>query len=159
VIKYGKKEDLALDLWIKLARATTTFGKLTSENIRTFALTEPQFAVLECLGHKGPLNLTVLSKKMLVSGGNITCVVDNLAKQELVERIPSKEDRRAIIVQLTTKGKELFDEIFIRHAKFVTKVAGVLNEKEQNTLARLLKKLGLSLNDNGSSRVVLNDLK
>ncbi len=144
---YGKKTENALDLWVKLARASATFGKMASENIRTFGLTESQFSVIECLGHKGPLKLVVLSKKMLVSSGNVTCVVDNLEKQNLVERIPSKEDRRAIIVQLTSKGKDLFDKIFIKHAKFITKIAGVLNDKEQETLASLLKKLGLSLKD------------
>ncbi|MBI4810292.1 MAG: MarR family transcriptional regulator [Ignavibacteriales bacterium] len=147
VQKYGKEADLALNLWVKLARASATFGKLSAVNIKTFGLTEPQFAVLECLGHKGPLKLSVLSKKMLMSGGNTTCVVDNLEKQNLVERTQSKEDRRAIIVQLTPESKKLFDEIFIKHAEFITKIAGVLTEKEQGTLARLLKKLGLSLKD------------
>jgi MarR family 2-MHQ and catechol resistance regulon transcriptional repressor len=143
--KYGKKADLALSMWVKLVRATSTFGKLTEEQIRSFGLTEPQFGVLECLGHLGPLTLGEISRKQLVSGGNITCVVDNLEKEGLVERVPSTEDRRAIVAQLTSKGKKLFDEIFIKHAEFVAKTASVLSEEEQETLSRLLKKLGLSL--------------
>lgn len=146
-LKYSKNIKTALDLWVKLAKGSSTFGNLVSENVRTFGLTGSQFAVIECLGHKGPLKLSTLSRKMLVSGGNITCVVDNLEKQNLVERIPSKEDRRAINVRLTSKGEELFKEIFVKHAKFISKIAGVLTEKEQETLASLLKKLGLSLKD------------
>ncbi|MDI6766779.1 MAG: MarR family transcriptional regulator [Bacteroidota bacterium] len=145
--KYGKKVNLALGLWVKLARASATFGKLSTENIRSFGLTEPKFAVLECLGHLGPLKLSILSKKMLVSSGNMTCVVDNLEDEHLVERMPSREDRRAILVQLTPKGKKIFDEIFIKHADFITNITGVLTEKEQETLSQLLKKLGLSLNE------------
>lgn len=145
--KYGKKADLALSMWVKLVRATSTFGKLTEEQIRTFGLTEPQFSVLECLGHLGPLTLGELSRKQLVSSGNITCVIDNLEKEGLVERIPSAEDRRAIVAQLTTKGKKRFDEIFVTHAEFVAKTASVLSEEEQETLSRLLKKLGHSLKD------------
>jgi MarR family 2-MHQ and catechol resistance regulon transcriptional repressor len=143
--KYGKKADLALSMWVKLVRATSTFGKLTEEQIRSFGLTEPQFGVLECLGHLGPLTLGELSKKQLVSGGNITCVVDNLEKEGLAERIPSTEDRRAIVAQLTVKGKKMFDEIFVKHAEFVARTASVLSEEEQETLSQLLKKLGLSL--------------
>lgn len=144
---YGKKADLALSLWVKLVRASSTFGKLTDENIQSFGLTEPQFGVLECLGHLGPLTLGELCKKQLVSGGNITCVMDNLEKEGLVERIPSKEDRRAILAQLTSKGKKLFDEIFTKHAKYVAEIASVLTDKEQEELSALLKKLGLGLRE------------
>jgi MarR family 2-MHQ and catechol resistance regulon transcriptional repressor len=143
--QYGKKIDAALGMWVKLARAHDTFAKLTHDNIRSFGLTTPQFGVLECLGHLGPMMIGDLCRKMLVSGGNMTVVVDNLAKDGLVERIPSKEDRRAIVVRLTVKGKKLFDEIFIKHAKCVSSLASVLSDKEQENLGVLLKKLGTSL--------------
>lgn len=145
--KYGKEIDMALGVWVKLARAASTMGKLSSENIRAFGLTEPQFAALECLGHLGTLKLSVLSKKMLVSGGNLTIIIDNLEKERLVERIPSKEDRRAILVQLTSKGQKLFKDIFLKHAEFIANIASVLTEKEQQALANLLKKLGITLRD------------
>jgi len=143
--KYGKKADLALTMWVKLVRATSTFGKLTQENIKTFGLTEPQFGVLECLGHLGRLTLGELSRKQLVSSANITCVVDNLEKDGLVERKRSSKDRRTIVAQLTTKGAKLFEEIFVRHAQYVAGIAGVLSEQEQKALSRLSKKLGLAL--------------
>jgi len=143
--KYGKKQDLALSMWVKLARAYTTFSKKSLENIRSFHLTEPQFSVLESLGHLGPLTIGTLCSKQLVSGGNMTLVVDNLEKEQLVQRIYSKEDRRTIIVQLTPKGQLLFDEIFSRHAAHIEKLASILPEKEQEELARLLKKLGTGL--------------
>ncbi len=144
--QYGKKIDTSLSMWVKLARAHATLAKLTDENIRSFGLTTPQFGVLECLGHLGPMTLGELCRKQLVSGGNMTVVVDNLAKDGLVERVPSKDDRRAIVVRLTKKGKKLFDDIFIQHAKFVASATSVLTDKEQGELAVLLKKLGTSLN-------------
>jgi len=143
--QYGKKIDTALGMWVKLARAHDTFAKKTDEDIRSYGLTTPQFGVLECLGHLGPMTLGELCKKQLVSGGNMTVVVDNLEKEGLVERIPSKEDRRSIHVRLTAKGKKLFDEIFMKHAQCVSSLAGTLSEKEQEELACLLKKLGTSL--------------
>jgi MarR family transcriptional regulator, 2-MHQ and catechol-resistance regulon repressor len=143
--QYGKKIDTALSLWVKLARAHDTFAKKTYEDIRSYGLTTPQFGVLECLGHLGPMTLGDLCKKQLVSGGNMTVVVDNLEKEGLVGRTPSKDDRRAILVRLTPKGKKLFDDTFTKHAAFVANLAGVLTEKEQGELASLLKKLGTSL--------------
>jgi MarR family 2-MHQ and catechol resistance regulon transcriptional repressor len=142
---YGKKADRALALWVKLARATATFGRLSAENIRSFGLTEPQFGVLECLGHCGPLTLGDLSRKQLVSGGNTTCVIDNLEERELVERTHNPRDRRTIVARLTPKGKKLFDEIFPRHAAHIARLTGVLTEKEQDELAALLKRLGVAL--------------
>lgn len=145
--KYGEKADLALAMWVKLARASATFGKLTAENIHSFDLTVPQFSILECLGHLGPLTLGELSRKQLVSSGNITCVIDNLEKEGLVERVHSEEDRRVILAQLTAKGKKRFQEIFKQHAEYVAGIASVLTEAEQRELGGLLRKLGSALKE------------
>ncbi len=143
--KYGKKIDLALNTWVKLARAYTVFQHQTDENIRTYNLTTPQFAVIEALGHLGPLRVGVLCKKMLVTGGNMTLVLDNLEKQNLIDRTFSKEDRRAIVVQLTEKGKKIFDDSFVQHAQKIAELLSVLSEDEQKQLGTILKKLGLYL--------------
>jgi MarR family 2-MHQ and catechol resistance regulon transcriptional repressor len=144
--KYGKEADLALSLWVKLTKAYHTVSRLTGENIKKYNLTRPQFCVVECLGHNGEMTLTALSSKLLVTGGNMTLVVDNLEKEGLVERVRSKEDRRTINVKLTDKGAHLFSSVFKKHAQFITKNFQVLSEKEQVQLSKLLKKLGTSLN-------------
>lgn len=141
--KYGKKADLALTTWVKLARAFSSFNKRSIESIRTFGLTQPQFAVIEIIGHLGPLKVGEICNKMLVSGGNMTLVLDNIEKLGFIERVHSLEDRRAILIQLTQKGKDLFDEVFKNHVEHVTKLMSVLSAEEQKTLGELLKKLGL----------------
>jgi MarR family 2-MHQ and catechol resistance regulon transcriptional repressor len=143
--QYGKKTDLALSLWVKLVRAHDTFDHLTAENIRSFGLTPAQFGVVECLGHLGTMLIGDLTKKHLVSGGNMTVVVDNLEKDGIVERSVSKEDHRAFYVHLTPKGKRLFKKIFLKHAAYIVQLTSVLSETEQADLADLLKKLGLGL--------------
>ena len=143
--QYGRRADLALTMWVKLARAASTFEHKSHENIRSFGLTAPQFAIVETLGHLGPLLMGELTKKQLVSGGNTTVVVNNLAKQGLVERQVCKEDRRATYVQLTAKGRKQFKQIFPKHAAFIAKAASVLTEAEQKELAALLKKLGTGI--------------
>ncbi len=143
--KYGKKIDLALNTWVKLARAYASFDKKSVENIRAFGLTQPQFAVIEVLGHLGPQKVGVICEKMLVTGGNMTLVLDNIEKLGYIQRVPSREDRRAIIIELTEKGKEIFEKIFPQHAEFITRQMSVLTSEEQKTLGILLKKLGTSL--------------
>ena len=143
--KYGKKADLALTTWVKLARAYNSFNKKSIENIRKFKLTQPQFAVIEILGHLGPLKVGELCNKMFVTGGNMTLVLDNIEKLGYLERIQCKEDRRAILIQLTPQGKILFDQVFKHHAEHIIKLMSVLSANEQKLLGDLLKKLGLSV--------------
>ncbi|MCE1190109.1 MAG: MarR family transcriptional regulator [Ignavibacteria bacterium] len=143
--KYGKKTDAALSLWVKLARAYSTVNKKSVESITKFGLTEGQFGVIETLGHLGPLTIGNICKKQLVSGGNMTLVLDNLEKEGLVRRVPSREDRRAIIIELTEKGQDLFNKIFLEHARDITAIFEVLDCTEIAQLSELLKKLGTSI--------------
>lgn len=145
--KYGAKTDRALTLWVKLARAYSVFNKLTVKDIRRHGLTQPQFGAIECLHHLGPMSIGELSRKMLVSGGNMTCVIDNLEKEGLVRRIQSDEDRRSVIVELTEAGHRLITRIFPEHAVMIEQVASVLSPQEQDELSRLLKKLGSGIAD------------
>ncbi len=146
-LQYGKDADLALSLWVKLARASSMFGRLSARDIERYGLTQPQFSVLETLGHLGPLTIGELGKKMLVTGGCMTVIIDNLERDGLVERDRSIEDRRVIKVSLTLKGNELFQRIFRQHATRITELASVLTEEEQIRLSDLLKKLGLALKE------------
>ena len=143
--RYGKRADLALSLWVKLARAHSTFARQTSRDIEQYGLTPPQFSVLETLGHLGPLTMGELGRKILVTGGCVTVIVDNLQKEKLAERVRDASDRRVIRVQLTEKGNKLFQRIFEQHAGRVTELASVLSATEQEALAGLLKKLGLAI--------------
>lgn len=145
--KYGKKADLALSTWVKLARAYASFSKKSNDSIKSFGLTQPQFAVIEVLGHLGPLKVGEICNKMLVSGGNMTLVLDNIEKLGYLERVPSKEDRRAILVQLTAKGHEIFDETFKTHAEHITRLMSVMTAEEQKSLGELLKKLGTAVKE------------
>jgi MarR family 2-MHQ and catechol resistance regulon transcriptional repressor len=142
---YGKRAELALALWVKLARAYGTFARNADRDLEQYGLTPPQFAVLEALGHLGKLTLGDLSKKRLVTGGCMTVIVDNLEKEGLVERERSQEDRRMIYVQLTSKGTRLFKTVFPTHVDRITALASVLSVREQVQLSSLLKKLGLNL--------------
>jgi MarR family 2-MHQ and catechol resistance regulon transcriptional repressor len=142
-----KKTDLALNTWIKLARAFSTVNGKAVEHLRQNNITQPQFLVIEALGHLGPLKVGQICEKMLVSGGNMTLVLDNLEKQNLTERTHNKEDRRSLIIQLTKEGKKTFDKVFPAHAEYITELMSPLTSDEQKKLGELLKKLGLGFED------------
>ncbi len=145
-IKYGKNADLALTMWVKLARAADTMANITAKDIDRYGLTTPQFGIIETLGHLGPMKIGEMCSKKLTTGGNMTVVIDNLEKLGLVERLKDPDDRRAYIVRLTEKGEVKFGEMFPSHATFVEEVVWpALSEEEISTLSELLKKLGCSI--------------
>lgn len=110
-----------------------------------YDLTVPQFGVLEALHHLGPLSLGELAEKLLVTGGNITYVMDRLEAQGLVYRERSDADRRVVKAFLTDEGRERIAAVFPGHAAFIHDLMSVLEPDERETLRALLKKLGLGI--------------
>jgi MarR family 2-MHQ and catechol resistance regulon transcriptional repressor len=105
-------------------------------------LTLSQFGILEALYHLGPLSLGELAEKLLVTGGNVTYVMDRLEEQGLVYRQRSDLDRRVIEARLTPRGETLVSELFPAHADFLGALVSHLDPEEQRLLRVLLKRLG-----------------
>jgi MarR family 2-MHQ and catechol resistance regulon transcriptional repressor len=145
--KGNSEQVLALDTFIKLIRATNTVEARFRGAFKKHNLTESQFGVLEALFHLGPLKQKELAQKILKSGGNLTLVIDNLEKRDLVIRCKDKNDRRVYKVQLTESGESLIKEIFPKHAKEIQNTFSVLTQKERITLGKLCKKLGTKLSE------------
>lgn len=138
---------LALGSFVKLRRAVNGIsGRLNPPLSRQHGLTESQFGVLEALYHLGPMPQARLCEKLLVSGSNLTTVIDNLEKGGLVRREPNPEDRRAYLVTLSEAGKETIARAFPEHAIRIRDMMGALTQAEQRELSRLCKKLGQSVN-------------
>lgn len=136
------KEKRALDALIKLQRAAESVNTRFMRSGALCELSYSQFAVIECLHHLGPMIQNEIGTKLLRSTGNITLVLDNLEKQELVQRMRNLENRRSITVSLTPKGKKVIESIFPKHLAVIVEAMNVLTAKEQETLAELCKKLG-----------------
>jgi MarR family 2-MHQ and catechol resistance regulon transcriptional repressor len=139
-----KQQELALDTYVKLLRSVNTVSKALSEqNPFPNNLTITQFGVLEALHHLGPQHQQELSEKILKTKGNLSLVLENLEKADLIKRIRPEEDRRKLVVSLTPGGKKLISQLFPPHAHAITHIMSVLTEQEQEQLGRLCRKLGL----------------
>ncbi len=137
------KETLALNTFIKLTRSVETLLDRLSQRGTQGSLTPSQFGVLETLYHLGPMCQSELGSKLLRSSGNITMVIDNLEKHQLVRRERHPDDRRMVQVSLTEAGSQLIAEMFPRHLVSIVEELSVLDAREQETLGRLCRKLGL----------------
>jgi MarR family 2-MHQ and catechol resistance regulon transcriptional repressor len=132
----------ALKLGVVLARATAAIEEHDKASVAAHGLTRGEFAVLEALLHKGPLLLGELGRKVLVSSGGITYLVDRLAGQGLVERRACPGDRRARHVHLTEAGEARVTAMFPEHARCIEAALSGLSAAEQREATTLLRKLG-----------------
>lgn len=142
----GAAETRALNAFIKLMRATNSLGGHLARSLAAQAdLTISQFAVLEALLHLGPMNQGEVGGKLLLSGSNITTVIDNLEKRDLVRRVRRSDDRRVVDVSLTDPGRKLITSLFPAHAQRITRLFSALTSKQQDQLADLCRTLGKSI--------------
>jgi MarR family transcriptional regulator, 2-MHQ and catechol-resistance regulon repressor len=141
----GRQEaqELALKLYVVLTRAATAVARHADRDISEHGFTPGEFAILDVLYHKGPLLLGEVQRKILVTSGGVTYLVDRLVAQGLVERRECTEDRRARYAALTPAGEALMGRIFPVHAAAIERAVATLTPEEQRTAVDLLRKLGL----------------
>jgi MarR family 2-MHQ and catechol resistance regulon transcriptional repressor len=135
-------DSRSLHLWVVLSRA---FGAVEAHARADFArhgFSPGEFGALEVLHHKGPLTLGELQRKILVSSGGTTWVIDRLEEKGLVVRKPSPTDRRATLVELTEAGSEAMGRIFPLHQEVIEAAMSELDPAEVEALIPLLRKLG-----------------
>jgi MarR family 2-MHQ and catechol resistance regulon transcriptional repressor len=135
--------ERALKLWVVLARAHAAVADRVRADLVRHGLTSAEFGVLEALYHKGPMLLGEVQKKILVSSGGITYLMDRLVKKGYAERTPCPEDGRASYAELTAEGAELIGRVFPEHATMLRGAMAGLNEEEKEEAIRLVRKLGL----------------
>ena len=138
--KKTKTESIA-DLFNLIVTTNDKIKKVHSAHLSTQKLTAPQFGVLDVLKKKGPLPLKKISDELMVTGANITCVMDNLEKESLVKRVPSKTDRRVINAELTSKGKQKLEKVYPDHIKSMNEFSKRFSDAEMKQLSKLLEKL------------------
>lgn len=136
------EQAVALKLWVVLARAYAAVAERAARDVARHGLTLAEFAVMEALYHKGQLLLGEVQKKILVSSGGVTYLVDRLEQRGLVERRICADDRRARHAALTEAGQQFMRRIFPEHAECITEVAAALTPEEQAQLTRMLRDLG-----------------
>ncbi len=142
----GTPEEIrALEVFIKLVRASETLNARLQASLAEEGITLGQLAVLEALLHLGPMCQRALGRKVLRSDANVTTVLDNLERGGFIRRVRSAEDRRLVNVELSEAGRARIGGIFPGHVRRIAEGFSCLSAVEQKELARLCKKLGLSL--------------
>jgi DNA-binding MarR family transcriptional regulator len=136
-----------LRLWLRLLTCATLIeGEIRTRLRANFDVTLPRFDLMAQL-EKSPEGMTLgqLSRRMMVSNGNLTGLVERLVEQGLVDRLPHPTDRRAAYVCLTESGRTSFAAMAAAHADWIADLFDGLDEPDITVLMRLLARLKTSV--------------
>lgn len=139
----GRDDHGAIRLWLRMLAThrlvMTRTRRLLQERYDT---TLPRFDLMAQL-ERAPQGLKMgeLSKRMMVTGGNVTGITDMLEDEGLVERVADPSDRRAWRVRLTAAGRRAFAAMALEHERWVVECFDELTGREMATMAALLARL------------------
>ena len=129
-----------LRLWLRLLKLTRQIEAELRDRLRSeFSTTLPRFDVMAALSrHADGLKMSQLSAVLRVSNGNVTGIVDRLAEDGFVERVPVADDRRAMIVRMTPAGRKEFARQAREHEGWID---GMLSDLSADEARRLTARL------------------
>ncbi|WP_195576773.1 MarR family winged helix-turn-helix transcriptional regulator [Paenibacillus sp. 1001270B_150601_E10] len=104
-------------------------------------LTGPQFFMLNMIAHEGPTKVARLAERMEVKPSATTVMLDRLEQGGFILREMDKNDRRAVIVSLTAKGKDVLKKAKKESNKVLSRFLSVLTDEELETFTLLYEKL------------------
>lgn len=131
-----------LRLWLRLLTCTNLIeGEVRRQLRERFDVTLPRFGLMAQLD-KAPEGMTLsdVSKRMMVSNGNVTGLVERLVESGHIDRRTSETDRRVQVIRLTKLGRAEFRKMATEHEGWIAGVFADLSEKDVRELMRLLGK-------------------
>jgi len=142
-----QSDHAALRLWLRLLTCTNLVEHSVRARLRTdFGSTLPRFDLLAQLERASDgLRMSELSQRMMVTGGNITALTEQLQSEGLIERLSDPVDRRVTRVSLTQTGRKRFSEMATAHEHWVGELTNKLSREDAKQLFELLGKLKLSV--------------
>lgn len=147
--RVASDDHQSLKVWLRLLSCSTQIETEIRKRLRAeFGMTLARFDYLAQLHrHPGGLRMSALSRFLMVTGGNVTGLTDELEKEGLVERLTEPEDRRSFRVSLTKKGAKLFDKIASVHEAWVITIFAGMSGPQKAQMHDLLGRLRVQLND------------
>lgn len=137
----------ALKVWLRLLSCSTQIENEIRRRLRArFGMTLARFDYLAQLyRHPDGLRMNALSRYLMVTGGNVTALTDELVKTGLVTRDSDPDDRRSFRVALTIEGRRAFEGVAREHEAWVIELLAGLGSEDKNELHGLLGHLRLHL--------------
>ncbi len=137
----------SLRLWLRLLTCSNLIQvRVRKAMASRFNTTLPRFDLMAQL-ERAPegLQMGELSRRMLVTGGNVTGIADQLEHAGLVVRAADPHDRRAYRIKLTREGRRVFEQMAIEHERWIVGMFEGLNARDKRAMNELLSRLRVCL--------------
>jgi DNA-binding MarR family transcriptional regulator len=141
--RLARDDHGAIRLWLRMLSANRLLETRTRRLLaERYGTTLPRFDLMAQL-ERAPRGLKMgeLSKRMMVTGGNVTGITDLLEDEGLVERVADPADRRAWLVRLTPAGRRAFAAMAAEHERWIVECFAELSNREMASMAALLARL------------------
>jgi DNA-binding MarR family transcriptional regulator len=137
------QENPSYRAWWFMVRAYDSMVGVLSRFFEERGITGAQFGVLRCVADAGAggLMLSDLSKRLMVTCGNVTGVVDRLEQAGYLRRVRPPEDRRVVLAQLTPEGLTLYRELMPAYQELLSQLMAGLSMEEKEAVARACERL------------------
>ena len=133
-----RADDIAIRVWFRLLRLESRLAAAVSERLKAIGLSVPQCDVLTTLTEEEGISQQALAKRLYVTKGNISGLLDRLESAGMVERRSTAADRRQYEIHLTAAGREAaLRAIGIQHA-LIRATIGRAPEGDLETFERML---------------------
>ncbi|MEO6269021.1 MAG: MarR family transcriptional regulator [Lautropia sp.] len=149
--RLSSDDHIALRLWLRLLTCSNLIETAIRRRLqREFDLTLPRFDLLAQLDRADGLKMSELSRRLMVTSGNVTGIADQLERDGWLIREADSDDRRAIRLRLTDSGRRRFSAMAKVHESWIIQLMGSLDRSEQRELQRLLGKLKQNTSQSGA---------
>ena len=149
-----QKENVSASALYNVVRTFTLLNRLFQRNYARFDLTPAKLNVLMLVKHVGAeqgLPQREIARRLIISGSDVTGLIDRLEKDGLLTRQGASNDRRVKLIKITPKGSALLDRLWPAHTRQIESVMSPLSGREKEQLSALLTKVRSRLqNEDGT---------
>ena len=138
------RSDEYLRVWLRLLKCSNMIEARVRSGLREeFQTTLPRFDMLAQLAAADDNGLTMgeLSRRLMVTNGNLTGLTERLVKEKLISRTPLPEDRRTQHIKLTAQGRRALNKMAGRHRAWIENMFSAISERDVSDLSKLIGRL------------------
>lgn len=141
-----KHDDIALRTWLRLLGTTRKIEVHLSAKLKAaYGISGARLDVMSRLARvRTPVMMRDISNDLMVTSGNVTSLVDAMERDALVRRVRSKSDRRVIGIELTAKGRSLFNKAAKANTAWVNTTFAEMSSEKLEALHELVRELRAS---------------
>jgi len=126
--------DRSVRVWFRLIRLEARMQAAVGDRLREIGVSIPQCDVLTTLTEQEGVSQQELAKRLYVTKGNISGLIDRLEEAGLVERRSTEVDRRQHSLYLTGAGRETAERAIAVQHRWIASTLGRMTDADLGAL-------------------------